>query len=274
MTEGAETDPAANSGVVTAYDTLAPHYDRYSSGNDYQVWADLIIELAVEHGWTGKTVLDLGAGTGAIARHLSAHGFGVTALDASPAMIEEARRRGSDAVRFLVADMTDFDLGETFDLVVSTDDVLNYLLTPEAVRRALRNTRRHLAQDGLVIFDVNTLLVYRSSFAGCDTRAWRECVLVRHGHGSPTFAAGGRCDVDLTIIEPDLDDESGWRVRRTRHTQRHHPLGELREILVQSGFEVLGVLGPNHTTGNLDDVVDESHHNKAIFVARPRPADG
>lgn len=70
----------------------------------------------------GLAVLDLGCGTGRHALWLAARGAAVTAVDFSPGMLEEARRkRGAQAVRFLVHDLKEplpFS-DASFDRVVS-----------------------------------------------------------------------------------------------------------------------------------------------------------
>jgi ubiquinone/menaquinone biosynthesis C-methylase UbiE len=253
--------------ALAAYEALAHHYDTYSSGNNYLQWANILVQLATEYGWSGRRILDVGAGTGAIAEHLSREGFTVTAVDLSPAMIQEAQRRRSGDIEFLVADVAELDLGRTFDLVISTDDVLNYLVDGEVLRRALERMRAHLVPGGQLIFDINTALVYRTSFACCEIDASRDCVLVRHGYGSADFPAGGICDIDLTILDPDPTAESGWTSRTTRHTQRHYPIDDMTQRLRAAGFTVAGVRGPNNATGRFDHGVDESTHFKAMFIA-------
>jgi trans-aconitate 2-methyltransferase len=69
-----------------------------------------------------ETVLDAGCGTGRVTAALVErlpHGR-VIAVDGSPAMVEEARRRLPDSVDVREADLVELELGEPVDAIVST----------------------------------------------------------------------------------------------------------------------------------------------------------
>jgi SAM-dependent methyltransferase len=95
---------------------------------------DAIITTPV-HGWVTEvqrlrargTVLDAGCGTGRYAHALTVAGFDVELLDASPALLGEARRRCPDLPAHQV-DMCTVDLGRDFD-IVACRGVLNDLVT-------------------------------------------------------------------------------------------------------------------------------------------------
>jgi hypothetical protein len=55
------------------------------------------------------------------------------------------------------------EFGE-FVLVWALDDAVNYLLSADELGDALRGMRANMAPAGLLMFDVNTLSVYRSFF--------------------------------------------------------------------------------------------------------------
>ena len=59
--------------------------------------------------------------------------------------------------RLLEGDIGDFWLGERFDVVLCVFDTLNHLLTFEAWQSMFEAVYDHLVDDGLFIFDVNTL---------------------------------------------------------------------------------------------------------------------
>lgn len=87
-----------------------------------------------------RRVLEVGCGTGRLARAIADRGTAVTAVDASPEMIRLARNRSSGAasIEFACGDFSDlpFDPG-SYDGVVSVA-TLHHMSFPEAVARMKR----------------------------------------------------------------------------------------------------------------------------------------
>jgi len=70
--------------LASAYDRIAERFAKARSGFRERVYVDRFITLAAP----GAHVLDLGCGTGVpIARYLIDHGFRVTGVDSSHAML-------------------------------------------------------------------------------------------------------------------------------------------------------------------------------------------
>jgi SAM-dependent methyltransferase len=100
---------------------------------------------------TARSILDVACGTAEHARHLAKQ-FEVTGIDLEPRFIEIAREKVPGA-RFEVADMRDFDLGGTFDVVQCLFSSIGYLTTDEDIVAALRYFRQHLNPGGLVLVE-------------------------------------------------------------------------------------------------------------------------
>src|SRR5207247_8479221 len=77
-----------------AFDGVAAAYDRSNAENrtlcDMRMRAWQTVDAFVA---PGSRILDLGCGPGCDAEHFAAQGHRVTAIDWSPAMVSEARRR-------------------------------------------------------------------------------------------------------------------------------------------------------------------------------------
>ena len=112
------------------------------------------LRLLREHNETANTVLEIACGT---ASHLEplANDYAVEGLDISPTMIKYARKR-MPAVRFHQKNMVCFDIGKTFDAVISPYDSINHLLKFSDWKRTFKAAARHLNTNGVFIFDVNT----------------------------------------------------------------------------------------------------------------------
>lgn len=103
--------------LTRMFDRIAPCWDERRAAT-----AGLPLEIALEHVTTTPVrVLDLGTGTGIAARALAARWphAGITGVDVSPKMIEEAQARASsDRERYLVADASALPFADgSFDLV-------------------------------------------------------------------------------------------------------------------------------------------------------------
>ncbi len=100
----------------------------------------------------GGLVLELGCGTGLLTRYLVNAGHRVIATDASPAMLDRARRAVPNVeLRQLV--LPDDPLPQA-DAVVGIGHVLNYLSDEAAVARALAAMAAALRPGGVLAFDL------------------------------------------------------------------------------------------------------------------------
>src|SRR5258708_36015792 len=109
----------------------------------------------------GDPVVELGCGTGRITMALAEAGKRVTGLDLSERMLEravkkraelrvEARERG----HLVQGDMTQFDLGERFRLIIIPFRPFQHLLVVRQQVDCLECVRKHLAAGGRLILDV------------------------------------------------------------------------------------------------------------------------
>ncbi len=114
----AQPQPPRAASVREGYDRWATVYDH--DRNPLLALEEPAVQAAVGD-VAGRTVLDLGCGTGRHALWMAAAGAKVTALDFSEAMLEAARRKPhAEKVRFLVHDLHDpLPLDASFDVVVS-----------------------------------------------------------------------------------------------------------------------------------------------------------
>lgn len=116
------------------------------------------VDLARE---SGGPVLDLACGTGRVTLAIAEAGIETVGLDLAPAMLAEAnakRARTAEGVRqrvtFVQGDMSAFDLGRRFALVIVPFRSFQELLTVNDQRNALACIREHLEPGGLLAADV------------------------------------------------------------------------------------------------------------------------
>lgn len=233
------------------YDLLAKFYDRLMS--DASLRSKQVMRCIERYGPTASSLLELGCGTGAVLDGLSAVGS-VTGMDISSNMLDIARAR-HPGVQFIQDDISSFELGRRFDVIVCTYDVLNHLVDFNRWISCFACVSKHLTDGGLFIFDVNTV--------GHLTKVAGERPQVREFDGNTviiTVSAEERSVYkwDLRIFERMVDDEY-----RLYHSQFRELAVEIRQILeaMSSDFELLDLADPAGGAAN-----DESE--RAFFVYR------
>jgi SAM-dependent methyltransferase len=250
--------------IAGQYDAFAAHYDAFTAGSDYDKWTGFVLELAGRLGLQGRAVLDLACGTGKSFLPFVERGFDVTGCDISAAMLAEAARK-SPGTTLLQADIRELGSVGSFDLVTCFDDSLNYMLDEEELAGALRSISVNLRPGGLALFDLNTLLAYRTTFAVDSILVREGTVFAWHGESSGDAPEGCRADAQMDIFSPR---DSGLYERvRVRHSQRHFPSRRVRALLAAAGLECLGVHGVQDD-GRLEPELDETRHLKVLYVAR------
>src|SRR5581483_2990470 len=262
-----ENVAACGSGLAReAYDRLAPVYDLFTEGYDHATWLGELEMLALEHGLTGRRLLDLACGTGKSFLPMLERGYRVRACDLSPAMVALAAGKvGEQDVDLFVADLCDLPDAGPADLVTCLDDAMNYLVGDDDLLLALSGIERCLRPGGLALFDVNTLATYRTSFAS-------DAVVEGPGsflcwHGLVTAGDFDEGDVAEAAIEVFEEQPGGcWRRTTSRHVQRHRPVAEMRDAIAAAGLELLAVRGQARG-GRLVRFEGELAHPKLVYLA-------
>jgi SAM-dependent methyltransferase len=137
---------------LTNYTAFAPFYDEVMGDRARE--GAYVRALIERHHPKAAKVLELACGTGAILEQLHPR-YEITGLDISKGMLQIASRKVPQA-RLVLEDMTRFDLGETFDVVLCVYDSLNHLVSFEQWQAVFDRARAHLTPGGIFVFDVNT----------------------------------------------------------------------------------------------------------------------
>lgn len=204
-------------------------------------------------------VLEVGAGTGMIARAMAQAGHRVTAVDPAAAMLEVGRQApyGAD-ITWLQGTAQDFAANDRFDLAFMTGHAFQVLLEDDDISRSLANIRRHLAPGGTFAFESrNPALPWETIFQGGRTLEsadgpvpveWR--VLWRRGEIV-------RFDTHYHLADGD---------RISQSTLRFLPHHRLRVFLEEAGFVVQSVFG------DWDKTPFDSATSREIIVVASNPA--
>jgi SAM-dependent methyltransferase len=250
-----ERDPAQ-----VAYDAFAPIYNEFNHQNDYEMWlGEVLLPELEKHGLKRGRALDVACGTGRAFAPLLRRGWEVRACDISPAMLERARDEGGGRVRLDVVDMRELPAYGEFDLVLSLNDAVNYLLGDRDLERALAQMRANLAGGGLVLFDVNSKGTY-------DSGAWsRSSNTVEYEGRSWTWHGVGELEGEPAVFETRIEGDD---IEPIVHRERYRSETEVREAMAAAGLDCLAVLGMQEIAERvvLSDPPDESRDYKVVYI--------
>ena len=261
---------AASAPAEEAYARLAPFYDELTREHDYDTWTAHLEAAARWAGLTGARLLDAACGTGKSFMPFLRRGYVVTAFDLSPEMTELARAKAPHADVFTADLRTLGRIGE-FDLITCLDDSLNYLTGNSDLDLALRALAGNLAPGGVLVFDLNTLSTYRTTFARDVTLDSDGLFLAWRGGCREDEEAG--CLATLTVEAFHRSRPGMWERLTSVHRHRHHPRAAVERALERAGLATAGVFGllPD---GSLDSAASEEAHHKLVYLARQRVARG
>ncbi|HUJ78542.1 MAG TPA: class I SAM-dependent methyltransferase [Thermoplasmata archaeon] len=251
--------PGRRTDAARMYHALAPYYDRLYAGKEYGEEVRALAAIARRTlGRSPRSVLDVACGTG---RHLEEFARTVPELagiDASGAMLCEARRRLGPRASLVRADMRSFDLDRTFDLVVCLFSAIGHLRSARDRAAAFTAFRRHARPGGLLLVEgwirpdrFRASGIYLQEYRGPDATIVRLSRSERRG-------ALSRIEMQYLIGEPG---------RPVRHLRELHemPLVPVRAMLRElsrAGFRAGVRFGPVR-----------EWRDRGLYVGRRPPSD-
>jgi len=141
------------------YKRFAYFYDKAYSSKFYHQYFVFIEKSIRKHLRNRKPrdvqILDLACGTGRLIKKLSCKYGKVEGVDFSKEMLFVAQKRNK-GVRFYNQDFANLSIPKKYDVIISTFDSINYILSEKDLSKTFQNVTLHLKSNGLFIFDFNT----------------------------------------------------------------------------------------------------------------------
>lgn len=153
----------------------ARFYDLQPFPNDVPFYRSLI-------GDSRPSLLELGCGTGRVMLGVADLCTSVHGIEISDAMLEVARKKPSKDATFIEGDISRFDLGRTFDLIVAPYRVFQALESDSQVEGLLSRVRDHLAPGGSCVITM--------------FHPWYDPDKLRERWGSGTETVSWECEID------------------------------------------------------------------------------
>lgn len=134
------------------YENLSIVYDRLMDV-DYDAYKTIINQELED--FKNPLILDLGCGSGVFLKFLSFYGE-TYGIDNSEEMLSLASEKNPEAKLFLLNILNLKNLNISFDFIISTFDVFNYLRDFEEFSKGLKEVYNSLNKGGKFIFDIHT----------------------------------------------------------------------------------------------------------------------
>ena len=207
-------------------------YDLVYSFKDYQKESQEIKNIIHEHMPACKTVLDVACGTGEHHKFLKDQ-YQIDGLDLNHIFLEKARQKNPTGAYFH-ADMTDFDLDKTYDVILCLFSSIGYARTLEKVAGTLNCFRQHLNPGGLVIVETwITPEAFEEGRMDMLTYNQDDYIVCRMNDSSNVGKLSGMKFYFLV----------GKKNERIRHFEELHELGlftveEMKEAFTTANFQV------------------------------------
>lgn len=225
---------------MSAYEAFASVYDLFMEEVEYEKWLRHIHAVWDRLGLQPRTILDLGCGTGSILLPLAKEGFQMIGVDISPEMLAEADRKAAAeglSVQLACQDMTELDLGQKADCILSLCDCMNYLTEDGQLEEAFQSIAKHMEKGSLFLFDMNTEYKFQE-------------VLGQNAFGSAEESAAYIWENDYDAGEKIneyyvsffIEQENGLYKRvEEYHYERAYSMEEVEKSLQAAGMELLAV---------------------------------
>ena len=225
---------------MEAYSGFAKVYDLFMDNIPYEEWTEYVKSLLKEEGITDGILLDLGCGTGSVTELLAKSGFDMIGIDNSEEMLDIAMEKRYESgldILYLLQDMREFELYGTVKGVVSICDSMNYILDDDDLLDVFKLVHNYLDNDGIFIFDMNTMYKYREIMADHTFAEDRE---------ESSFIWENFYDEEEEINQYDLslfvqEGDGRYRKYEETHLQRAYEQKCVEELIKESGLELLHV---------------------------------
>lgn len=130
--------------MAAIYDAMYQTFVNYDE--EYAFYNNLLQENSC------SSILEIGSGTGNLAKRFDENKQNYQGLDYSESMIEIAKERNQNC-SFIQGDMRDFTLDQPVDAILITGRSTSYLITNSDINRTFDALYKNSKNDGIIIFD-------------------------------------------------------------------------------------------------------------------------
>ena len=243
------------------YDDFALLYDELMVDIDYKDWYLYIESIFNEFNKGPEKILEMACGTGNLSYYLAKNKYDLTCFDLSSEMLSIAYNKlsGFKNVKLLNQNMVDFCINKKFDAIVSICDSINYITDKDDLLLTFKNARKHLNDDGIFVFDINSYYKLKNIIGNNTFVEDREDIF---------YVWQNYFDEENSIAEFYLtffvsqEDENYIRFDE-EHFERAYKLEEIKRLLEEASFREI------HCYDGFSFVKPNDKSERITFVAMP-----
>ncbi len=224
------------------FQEIAAHYDDLMEVVPYDFWAEYVVTLFEFVGYQPYEVLDCACGTGNLSLELAKLGLSVTGIDLSAPMIQQAQKKStlSDVLpemHFFQGDLSNFNLGKTFDSATCLYDSLNYILDNQSITNAFSCIRKHLKTGGIFVFDFNSVWAFEANLFSQNSR--KSSTPLQYNWKARFDEKTRICTVQMQFTRRNFD--GSLTEFSEIHRERAYTIPEIEDFLRKTDWRLLHV---------------------------------
>ena len=229
--------------MANYYSLLAPIYERVGLGDFAIEITPRIIQFAQQGDWMGRSIVDLGSGTGPSTRWLANRGYVTTSIDHSDEMLATARRMlptGGLSVSYEQRDIREMEgYPGSFDMALAID-VMNEFSSLREVEQVFQAIAGILEPRKWFVFDVHTIQGLSKQGEDPERVIFEDpnlLVMTRTAYDHD------RQTSEINYVAFHRDGDS-WRRFDCMRVLRGYPIQALATLLQRTGFTIKTMTTP------------------------------
>ncbi len=216
--------------IYQEYDFFAYFYNKYWMAESPKIFQSVLEMLLFQYVKKGSSILDVCCGTGHIADIMFKAGYKVSGIDGSVLMLEYAAENAPQC-QFYHYDARDFQINEKYSAVTCLFDSINHILLEEDLYKVFQNIYNHLKDDGIFLFDVNSLESCINVFMGDITAVEENTVFISKGSYNETSEL---ITYNLTAF---IKEDNCYKRQESQIIERYYNEKLLISLLKKAGFK-------------------------------------
>lgn len=227
--------------MMNQFKEYAQYYNLFYGDKDYHREAETVNEIIAKYSKLidGRSLLNLGCGTGRHDYELTQLGWNTKGVDLSDNMIDVANKSYSSlGMRFEVGDIRSYHDGDKYDVCTALFHVMSYQTSNEDIIAAFSTANHELKAGGLFVFDCwygPGVLTDRPSIRIKQVEDENN-VFIRHALPD-MYADRNVVDVKYDVLVINKQTGIAERLNET-HSMRYMFTPEIKLLLENAGFSM------------------------------------